>query len=234
MYLTEDTNSYIGQEKILVAIDCVIFGFDYESIKVLLFRRKVEPLKGSWSLIGSFINGKLNLNDSAKQVLYKYTGLDDIYLEELKVYSNINRDPGARVISVVHYGLIRINEVEIESVEKYDAHWFNLEDIPELILDHREMIDNAINKLRSKAKYQPIGFKLLPKKFTIPQLQLLYECIYQKKLDNRNFRKKILSFNILTKTKEKDKNGSKKGAFLYEFNKPKFDKSITRGFNFEL
>ena len=130
--------------------------------------------------------------------------------------------------------MIRIDDFDIESVEKYDAHWFDLDNIPELILDHREMVDEAIAKLRVKSRYQPIGFELLPKKFTIPQIQILYECIYQKKLDSRNFRKKLLSLDILTKTDKKNKTDSRKGAFLYEFNMSKYDKLVMKGLNFEL
>ena len=225
---------YKNQEKILVAVDCIIFGFDSEKIKLLLFKRKIEPLKGKWSLIGSFIENDLNLNTAAKKVLYEYTGLKNIFLEELKTYSDIDRDSGERVISIAHFSLIRIDEVNIQSVEKYDAHWFDFEDIPELILDHKQMVEDAIIKLKSKARYRPIGFELLPEKFTIPQLQLLYESIYQRALDGRNFRKKILSFDILTKTDKKDKSGSKKGAFLYKFNKKKFETFIENGYHFEI
>jgi 8-oxo-dGTP diphosphatase len=234
MQLLDNTLVYKNQQKFLVAVDCIIFGFDSKQLKLLLFKRKVEPLKGAWSLIGAFIKNDLSLNEAAKQVLFESTGLKDIYLDELQTYSAIDRDPGERVISVAFFSLMRINEFLEESVEKYDAHWFNLDDIPELILDHRKMVDDAILKLVTKARYQPIGFELLPEKFTIPQLQLLYECVYQKKLDDRNFRKKILSFDILTKTTEKDKTGSKKGAFLYKFNKEKFDSFIAKGYNFEL
>lgn len=234
MQLLDNTLVYKGHKKFLIAVDCIIFGFDSEQIKLLLFKRKLEPLKGSWSLIGAFIEEQLSLNEAAKQILLKTSGLNDVYLEELKTYSAVDRDPGERVISVAYFSLMRINELVEKSVEKFDAHWFNLDDIPDLILDHREMVNDAILKLRNKAKYQPIGFELLPEKFTIPQLQLLYECVYQEKLDDRNFRKKILSFNILNKTAEKDKSGSKKGAFLYEFNKDKFNDFIAKGYNFEL
>ena len=234
MKLLNNSLVYQGQEKFLVAVDCIIFGFDSEQIKLLLFKRKVEPLKGAWSLIGSFVKNDLSLNDAAKQVLFESTGLENIFLQELQTYSKVDRDPGERVLSVAYYSLIRINEFDVESVEKYDAHWFNIDEIPELIMDHGKMVEDAIAKLRSKARYQPIGFNLLPEKFTIPKLQLLYECIYQKKLDDRNFRKKVLSFDILTKTMEKDKSGSKKGAFLFKFNKIKFDTFIARGYNFEL
>jgi len=234
MQLKGNKEAYAGQEKILVAVDCVIFGFDAEQLKLLLFKRKVAPLKGAWSLIGSFMNPNLTLNEAAKEVLFDYTGLKNVFLEEFGTYSAIDRDPGKRVLSVAHYSLIRLDEFKLESVEKYDAHWFDIDDVPDLILDHGIMVENAISKLRRKARYQPIGFNLLPEKFTIPQLQLLYECVYQKKLDDRNFRKKIMSFDILTKSEEKDKSGSKKGAFLYKFNTTKFNDFISRGYNFEL
>jgi len=234
MKLLDNAHNYEGQEKFLVAVDCIIFGFDSENLKLLLFKRKVEPLKGSWSLIGSFMKKDLSLNEAANQILFESTGLKDIYLEELQTYSKVDRDVGERVISVAFFSLIRIDEIIETEVEKYNAHWFSFDEIPDLIFDHREMVDNAIQKLRSKARYQPIGFELLPKKFTIPQLQLLYECIYQKKLDNRNFRRKILSFDILNKTSEKDKSGSKKGAFLFKFNRAKFNKFLAKGYNFEV
>ena len=234
MQLLKNKNAYKNQEKILVAVDCIIFGFDSQQLKLLLFKRKVEPLKGAWSLIGAFVSENLSLNDTAKQVVFDLTGLNNIFLEELQTYSKVDRDPGERVISVAHYSLIRINDFDINSVEKYDAHWFNIDEIPELIIDHKQMVDDAILKIRKKTRYQPIGFELLPEEFTIPQLQILYECIYQKKLDDRNFRKKILSFDILTKTAQKDKSGSKKGAFLYKFNKEKFSSFISKGYNFEL
>lgn len=234
MKLLDNAHNYEGQEKFLVAVDCIIFGFDSENLKLLLFKRKVEPLKGAWSLIGSFMKKDLSLSEAANQILLESTGLKDIYLEELQTYSQVDRDLGERVISVAFFSLIRIDEIIETEVEKYNAHWFSFDEIPNLIFDHRKMVDNAIQKLRSKARYQPIGFELLPKKFTIPQLQLLYECIYQKKLDNRNFRRKILSFDILNKTSEKDKSGSKKGAFLFKFNRSKFNNFIAKGYNFEL
>jgi ADP-ribose pyrophosphatase YjhB (NUDIX family) len=228
------TEAYKGQEKILVAVDCIIFGFDSKRLKLLLFKRKVEPMKGAWSLIGTFVQPNQTLEDAANQVLVDATGLTANYLDELKTYSALDRDPGKRVISVAYYSLIRLNEYEIQKVEEYDAHWFDLDAIPDLIFDHEIMVSDAIEKLRKKTRYQPIGFELLPKEFTIPQLQLLYERIYRRKLDDRNFRKKVISFDILTNTGEKDKSGSKKGAFLYRFNKEKYDSFLAKGFSFEL
>ncbi|MEB8345168.1 NUDIX domain-containing protein [Flavobacteriaceae bacterium KMM 6898] len=232
--LINTNNKYKVEQQILVAVDCIIFGFDSKNLKLLLFRRKVEPLKGSWSLIGAFIRNDISVLDGAKQILMECTGLEDVYLEELKTYGAVNRDPGERVLSIAHYSLIRINDFELEHVEKFDAKWFNLDEIPELILDHRQMVEDAIVKLKNKARHQPIGFNLLPEYFTIPELQTLYESIYQRELDPRNFRKKILSLDILTKTAQKDKSGSKKGAFLYSFNKEKFDTLIASGYNFEI
>lgn len=208
---------YSTHQKILVAVDCIIFGFDSKNLKLLLFKRKVEPLKGCWSLIGAFLQDDLSIEEGAKQILLESTGLGDIYMEQLKTYGAIDRDPVQRVISVGFYAVIRIDEVNSKEVEQYDARWFDIENIPELILDHGTMIHDAINSLRIKARHEPVGFSLLPEYFTLQQLQALYESIYQTKRDSRNFRKKVLSLNILNKTDKKDKSGSKKGAFLYTF-----------------
>ncbi len=234
MKLTDTAHMYNVQQKILVAVDCIIFGFDTQNLKLLLFKRKVDPFKGDWSLIGAFVKGNLSINDAAKQILFETTGLKDIYLDELKTYSDYNRDPGDRVISIAHYSLISINDFDIEKVEEFDAKWFNLDEIPDLVLDHNQMVKDAVNRLRKKVKHQPIGFNLLPEYFTLPKLQRLYESIYQRELDSRNFRKKILSQNILIKTDKKDKSESKKGAFLYCFDKDKFDILKTKGYNFDI
>jgi len=217
MKLTERHLKYSSQQKILVAVDCAIFGFDSKNLKLLLFKRKVEPLKGSWSLIGSFLQDDLSIIDGAKQILFETTGLSDIYLEQLKTYGEVDRDPVQRVLSVAYYSLIRIDDIKSKSVEQYDAKWFDMNEIPPLILDHGTMVNDAINALKIKARHEPIGFNLLPDLFTLPQLQALYESIYQTQRDSRNFRKKVLSLNILNKTDQKDKSGSKKGAFLYTF-----------------
>ncbi len=234
MKLIDNAQFYNTLQNILVAVDCIIFGFTSNKLKLLLFKRKVEPSKGAWSLIGAFINNDQSIDDGAKQILFESTGLTDIYLEQLKTYGAVNRDPGERVISIAYYSLTSVTEVELESVEQYDARWFDLDEIPELIFDHSEMVNDAIKNLRHKAKHQPIGFNLLSEYFTIPELQTLYESIYHRKLDSRNFRKKILSLDILTKTDKKDKSGSKKGAYLYCFNKEKFDILVSKGLNFEI
>ena len=210
-------SKYTSGQKITVAIDCVIFGFDSEKLNLLLFKRRVNPFKGSWSLIGEVLENNLSLDKSASEILHKLTGLENIYLKQLKTYGELNRDPAERVISIVYFSLIRVDEVRLKEIENTDAKWFAFNELPELILDHGQMVKDSISELRNIAKDQPLGFELLPKLFTLPQLQTLYESIYNNKFDSRNFRKKILSLNVLEKTNLKDKSTSRKGAFLFGF-----------------
>ena len=234
MQKKKNTPFYSNAEKLLVAVDCIIFGFDTQRLKLLLFKRKIAPFKDEWSLIGSFVKADENVMDAAARVLKESTGLEDVFMEELGCYGAVERDPAARVISIAHYSLIRLNESNEALDEAHHAQWFDLDMIPDLILDHNEMVADALQKLRKKARYQPIGFELLPKKFTIPQLKTFYDSIYQKSLDRRNFRKRILAMGILKKLDEKDKSTSKKGAFLYQFDKKAYERLVAKGFNFEL
>ncbi len=220
--LKNEGTLYAHAPKNLVAVDCIIFGFDMTEIKVLLFKRLIEPLKDRWSLVGSFVDDKQTIEQTARDVLHNYTGLHDIYLNQLKTYSDPSRDPGGRVISTALYALIKLDVTKLHITYQYQASWFSISDLPELILDHHTMVNDAMHELRELAKRQPIGFELLPKNFTIPQLQSVYEAIFQKELDGRNFRKKILSLNILKKLAQKDYTTSKKGAFLYRFDKKKY------------
>ena len=210
-------SKYTSNQNITVAIDCVIFGFDLNKLNLLLFKRRVNPFKGSWSLIGEVLENNVSLNQSATDILSKLTGLENIYLKQLKTYGALNRDPKERVISIVYFSLIRVDELSLKKVENKDAKWFALNELPELFLDHKEMVNDSLSELKRIAKDQPLGFELLPKLFTLPQLQTLYESIYNTKFDSRNFRKKILSLNILEKTNLKDKSNSRKGAFLFGF-----------------
>jgi len=225
---------YKEQSKILIATDCIIFGFDNQSIKLLIFKRRVAPFKGEWSLIGSFVKNDESVNNAAKRVLTDITGLENVFMKQLKVYGSVDRDPGARCITVGQYALIRIEDQDIELVEKHGAVWHDLDQMPNLVLDHNQLVADALVQLRLQAAYQPIGFELLPEKFTIPSLQKLYESIYQKTFDDRNFRKKIIALDVLTKLEEKDKTTSKKGAFLYKFNRKKYDTLVNSGINFKL
>lgn len=189
---------------------------------------------GEWSLIGSFVKMDEDVSEAAKRVLKEITGLENVFMEELRTYSSPDRDPGFRCISVGQYALIRINEYDRELVQKHGAHWYDLEELPDLVLDHNEMVHDALGRLRRKARYKPIGFELLPEKFTIPQLQRLYEAIYQKELDSRNFRKKVLSLDVLVKLDEKDKTTSRRGAYLYKFDEDNYQRLLKSGYDFEI
>jgi hypothetical protein len=225
---------YQSEDRQLLAVDCVIFGFDNQELKLLLIRRNMEPGKGMLSLMGGFPRKDEGLDQSAERVLKQLTGLKNVYLEQLYAYGDVDRDPGERVVSVAYCSLIKIGDYDKDLVKENDAHWAPVSQIPDLVFDHREMVEKALRRLRRRARIQPIGFELLPEKFSMPQLQSLYEAIYQKELDKRNFRKKILSMGFLDKLTEKDKSSSKKGAFLYRFNPEKYQELLSGGFYFSL
>jgi len=225
---------YAENDKLYVATDCIIFGFDDGDLKLLIFKRRVEPDSGIWSLIGSFVKIDEDVDEAARRVKKEITGLEEIYMEQSKTYGKAERDPGYRCISVAHYALMRINDHDRELTQSHGAYWYTLQELPRLALDHQDMVRDALDKLRRRARYQPIGFELLPEKFTIPQLQKLYESIYQRELDPRNFRKKVLSLKVLVKLDEKDKSGSKRGAYLYRFDSEKYQELLESGYNFEI
>lgn len=216
-------NRYLHSTRLLVAIDCIIFGFDGEEIKLLLIKRNFEPEKGKWSLMGGFVKEEEDLEGGAERILYELTGLDNIYVEHLQTYGKVNRDPVERTISVVFFALINIHAHDQESVRAHNAQWISLKNVPKLIFDHDRMVENALERLRYKAALHPIGFELLPEKFTIPQLQKLYEAIYDMRLDRRNFSRKILSTGLLIDTGEKNENSATKKAILYRLDKQKYE-----------
>lgn len=220
---------YKEHDRILVALDCIIFGFDRKGLKLLLIKRDFEPEKGKWSLMGGFLEKSESLDDAANRVLNKLTGLTNVYMEQLYGFGEVDRDPVERTISIAYYALINIREHDKELVEKYSARWFPIKEVPNLIFDHEEMVEAAKARLRYKASHQPVGFELLPEKFTLPELQRLYEAIYETSLDKRNFRRRILSMDVLTKTDEKQKKYSKKGAYLYKFNEDKYYDKMENG-----
>lgn len=217
-----------------MATDCIVFGFDEGELKLLIFPRRVAPFKGAWSLIGSFVNLEEDVDEAARRILQEITGLEKVFFEQLRAYGKAGRDPGYRCVSIAQYALIRINEYDKKLVEKHGAYWYRLDEVPPLVLDHEQMVQDALVELRFKARHQPIGFELLPEKFTIPQLQSLYEAIYQRPLDSRNFRRKVFSLGVLTKLNEKDKSTSKKGAWLYRFNDEKYQTLLESGYDFEI
>lgn len=223
---------YIKQTRILVAVDCIIFGFDGYNLKLLLIKRGFEPEKNKWSLMGGFVQSDERPQDAASRVLAQLTGLKDVYMEQLRVFGEPERDPIERTISVTYFALIDIKKYEKQLSDDYRAEWFPLDRVPQLIFDHDNMVQNAKNKLRYKAALHPILFELLPEKFTIPQIMTLYEQVYDVELDKRNFMRKLRSTGLLIKQLDKDKENSKKGAFYYKLDKTTYKEKFTKFLNF--
>jgi 8-oxo-dGTP diphosphatase len=202
-----------------VAVDCIIFCYKDDELKLLLAPRRMEPARGQWSLMGGWVNEKETVEQAASRVLFQITGLKDIYLEQVHVFSQPDRDPGGRVISVVFYAMIRIDKHDTELVKEHGAEWWSFPERPSLIFDHGQMVEYAHEKLKQKASYELIGSDLLPGKFTILQLRSLYEAVFQREFDPGNFRKKILSLKVLERLNDKNTSDSKKGAYYYRFKK---------------
>jgi ADP-ribose pyrophosphatase YjhB (NUDIX family) len=218
------TDYYIKNTKFYVSVDCIIFGFDGGELKLLLLKRNFEPAMGEWSLMGGFVEDEESVNDAAKRVLRELTGLEDVYMEQVAAFGEVNRDPGERVISVAFYALININEYNRELVRKNNAFWISINEPPKLIFDHAEMVKQALHQMRIKASNSPIGFNLLPELFTLPQLQSLYEAIYGETLDKRNFRKRVKDMSFIEETGLKSKDTTRRKANLYKFNNTVYNK----------
>lgn len=209
---------YQKQTRLLAAVDCIIFGFDGQTLKLLLIQRGFEPERGRWSLMGGFILPNEDPDSAAIRILKSLTGLAGVYLEQLRTFGDPLRDPMERTLSIAYFALIDIHQYEKQISDDYHAEWFPLNKIPNLVFDHTEMVKMAKAKLRYKAALHPLLFELLPKKFTLPQLQSLYESVYDTQFDKRNFSRKVLSTKLLIKQADKDKTSSKKGAYYYKLN----------------
>jgi len=211
-------HKYSKQTRLLLAVDCIIFGFDGETLKILLIQRGFQPEKGNWSLMGGFVQAAESIDQAANRILKQLTGLEGVYLEQLHTYGDTGRDPIERTASVAYFALIDIHKYETQLSTEYHAEWFPLKRIPKLVFDHQDMVEGAKRRIRYKAALHPILFELLPTKFTIPQLQLLYESVFNTTIDKRNFSKRVLATGLLIKLNEKDKAGSKRGAYYYQLN----------------
>ncbi len=226
--------TYAEQDHFHVAVDCIIFGFDDSGLKLLMIKRGFEPEKGKWSLMGGFVQKGESVDEAAIRVLYRLTGLTDIYLEQLHTFGQADRDPVSRVISVAYYALINIKNYDPQPLKDHEAEWFPVESHPTLIFDHEIMVEKAREQLKKKAGQEPIGFALLPQKFTMPQLQRLYEAILETDLDRGNFNRRIKSLGVLRRLDEKDRQGSKKGAFLYVFDEERYRDLKKSGLDFQI
>jgi 8-oxo-dGTP diphosphatase len=218
-----------------LTVDCVVFGLDADELEVLLVRRALEPFAGRWALPGGFVHVDETVDDAARRELQEETGLENIYLEQLYTFGALDRDPRERVVTVAYYALVKLSEHNVRATtDAADAAWFAITDMPELAFDHGEIFELALARLRNKLRYQPIGFELLPKKFTLTQLQRMYEVILERPLDKRNFRKKILAMDLLVELDEVQKDVAHRAARLYKFDDRRYKKLVKQGFSFEI
>ncbi len=215
-----------------VTTDCVIFGFDGQSLKVLLVERGIEPYKGRWAFPGGFLNPDERAEEGARRELNEETGLEGAFIEQFHTYTEPNRDPRERVITIAYFALVRIQEVH-GSDDAAKAQWFPIEEVPQLAFDHDRILRDATRKLRERIHFEPIGFELLPDKFTMKDLQLLYEAILDVKFDRRNFSKKMIHYGLLNQLDETVWPTPKREAQLYSFNKEKYDEFKKKGFQIE-
>ncbi|MGZ5546251.1 MAG: NUDIX hydrolase [Limisphaerales bacterium] len=218
-----------------LTVDCVVFGFDEGELKVLLIQRGLEPFKGKWALPGGFVRVDESLDEAARRELEEEAGLKRVFIEQIFTFGAVRRDPRERVVSVAYYALVKMAVHEAKAAtDAADAQWFALSNIPKLAFDHSEILELALTRLKRKVRYEPIGFEILPAKFTLSQLQRLYEAVLGVELDKRNFRKKALSYGLLIPMKEQHLTGRHRPAQLYRFDTDKYEKLKKHGFNFEV
>lgn len=218
-----------------LTVDCVVFGLDKEDLKIMLIKRKLPPFQGKWALPGGFVHVDENLEEAAVRELREETGIEKVFLEQLYTFGEVNRDPRERVVTIAYYALVNLWEHKIHpTTDAEKAAWFSVEDLPALAFDHERIIETALQRLKGKVRYQPIGFELLPNKFTLSQLQKLYEIILEEKFDKRNFRKRILSMGLLIDLDEVEEDVAHRAAKLYKFDEKKYEQLKKKGFNFEL
>ena len=218
-----------------LTVDCVVFGFDEGELKVLLIQRALPPFKGKWALPGGFVGIDETLDEAARRELQDETGIKRLYLEQLYTFGDIDRDPRERVVSVAYYALVKLSDYGVKAAtDARDAAWFPVSDVPALAFDHNTILEVALARLKGKVRYQPIGFELLPPKFTLSQLQHLYEVVLRRLLDKRNFRKKILAMRLLIELDAIEEGVAHRAARLYRFDERKYQQLKNKGFNFEL
>lgn len=218
-----------------LTVDCVVFGLDEEDLKVLLIQRDLEPFAGKWALPGGFVHMEESLEEAARRELAEEAGVSNVFLEQLFTFGDVDRDPRGRVITVAYYALVKLGDHAVKgATDARNAAWFAMDDAPHLAFDHDRILETAYARLQAKVRYQPIGFELLPAKFTLTQLQRMYEKVLDRSLDKRNFRKKILSMEILQGLDEVETDVAHRAAQLYRFNKKRYDMLVKKGFDFEI
>jgi len=221
------TTYYSEFQKVLLSVDCIIFGFDNNKLKILIGKRNMDPGRGEWSLYGGFVRNDESLDEAAHRTLRELTGLRNIFMRQVGAFGNLDRDPGERVVSVAYYALINVKDYSERQRKQHGVEWINIEDIPQMYSDHNKMVVKARKLMKQKIKTDPVGFELLPELFTLTQMQRLYEAVNGEELDKRNFRKRIKEMDFIEKTDLIDKKTSKRGASLYRFNKKAFTEDKT-------
>ena len=219
---------------ISLTVDAIVFGYEpKEGLSVLLVKRKYPPFKGRWAIPGGFVKEKESLEQAVERELEEETGVKVNYLEQLYSFGNPKRDPRSRIVTIAYYGLVRSSNFELfATTDAEDAQWFHLNELPKLAFDHQEILNYALERLRNKIGYEPIGFKLLDEKFTMEEIHHLYETIYDRKLDRRNFRKKFLKLDILEELEEKSGGGRGRPGSYYRFDEKKYFLAKTKKMNF--
>ena len=217
------TQFYGEHTRLLVSVDCIVFGFEEDKLKLLIGKRQMDPGRGEFSLYGGFVGIDESLPDAANRVLRDLTGLDKLYIKQVGAFGNIDRDPGERVISIAYCALINVKDYDDNIRLQHGLEWVNLEDMPQLYSDHNIMVSKAINMLRRRINTEPLSFNLLPDLFTLTQLQHVYEAILGEEIDKRNFSKRIKTIDFIEKTELVDKITSKRGAALFRFNKRAYE-----------
>ncbi|WKN46085.1 NUDIX hydrolase [Tunicatimonas pelagia] len=209
-----------------IAIDCVIIGYDSQlnELKILLTKRVNMPQKGEWALPGGFIKKTEGFEETASSILQRETGMANVYLRQLKAYSLTDITQDNRIASVAYYSFIKFEELT-ESGQQQTSRWFPFKEVPPLPFDHSEKVAFASEKIKELVKLEPIAYHLLPTKFPLNQLQRFYEALYNIKIDNRNFRKKILKLPYIERLDELEKNVSHRPGHLYRFNPEKYQES---------
>lgn len=200
-----------------IAVDCAIFSYQDEEIKILLCPAITEPFIGKWSLVSSFLEKNESIEEAVSRIILDSVGVNNVFFKEVHTFSEVERHPQARVVSVLHYALVRLDELFEDKLESQGMKWFSLNNLPELMLDYKEMINEAFVKFQAESCTQLLGKEFLPPFFTLLQLRKVYNCIFQREFEPANFRKKILSMQVLKKQAFKNKTDSKKGAYYYTF-----------------
>jgi 8-oxo-dGTP diphosphatase len=218
-----------------LAVDCVVFGLDESDLKVLLIQRKIPPFQHAWALPGGFVRVDETIDDAAQRELREEAGVSDVYLEQLYTFGDLGRDPRERVVTVAYYALAKLGDHRIRAAtDAMGVGWFALDDLPKLAFDHEMIVERAHERLRGKVRYAPIGFELLPQRFSLTQLQRLYEIVLGTDLDKRNFRKKLLAMDLLVETDEVEQGVRHRAARLYRFDRRKYDRLTKQGFEFAM